>query len=197
MKSWSPTGEAVIDLRAIHQASSAPGSSRGKGMMWLSTSKVNVTTGRPCGPTIQDALDANRWGCCYHVAGSSIGGVWVYEDAIEDDDLLGTDRSRPRVHSSIYRTLRTNLPREIMGVSDFPFTPENMGERSTDARRYCGHVEVSVGRGVEVSVVRGVEVSVGRGVEVRATGRAFKSSLLGTDLQLLIIASTSIVYPLP
>jgi hypothetical protein len=30
-------------------------------------------------------------------SGSSVGGVWVYEDAVEDDDLLGTMKDRPRV----------------------------------------------------------------------------------------------------
>ena len=52
-----------------------------------------------------------------------------------------TDR---QVHTSMYETLRTNLPRELMGVSGFPFTPEVMGERSKDHRRYCGHAEVRV-----------------------------------------------------
>lgn len=47
----------------------------------------------------------------------------------------------------MYRHLRTNLPREIMGFSDFPFTPPTMGLSAAgrfpiDARRFPGHAEV-------------------------------------------------------
>ena len=53
-----------------------------------------------------------------------------------------------QVHGSMYRYLRTNLPREIMGFSDFPFTPSAMGAAApagrlpVDARRFPGHAEV-------------------------------------------------------
>ncbi|GAX79852.1 hypothetical protein CEUSTIGMA_g7292.t1 [Chlamydomonas eustigma] len=73
---------------------------------------------------------------------SRIGGVWVYDDRTEEDDLLGKDMNRKKVHSSMYRQLRTNLPREIMGFSDFPFTTEVLGNRSVDPRRFCNHAEV-------------------------------------------------------
>ena len=43
-----------------------------------------------------------------------------------------------------YKSLRTNLPREIMGYQDFPCLPEAMGSRSSDPRRYPGHAEVSL-----------------------------------------------------
>ncbi|KAG2485336.1 hypothetical protein HYH03_015918 [Edaphochlamys debaryana] len=43
----------------------------------------------------------------------------------------------------MYRDLRTNLPREIMGYSDFPFTAEFLGPGySADPRQFCGHREV-------------------------------------------------------
>lgn len=42
-----------------------------------------------------------------------------------------------RVHSSMYANLRTNLPREVMSYTDFPFT-QSWG----DPRRFCGHAEV-------------------------------------------------------
>eukprot|EP00798_Chlamydomonas_sp_ICE-L_P014527 gene14527-20558_t len=70
------------------------------------------------------------------------GGVWVYDDCIETDDIMGAQSNRKRVHGSMYRNLRTNLPREIMGYTDFPFIPEMMGTWSKDGRRYCGHEEV-------------------------------------------------------
>ena len=29
--------------------------------------------------------------------GAQVGGVWAYQDAVEDEDLLGVLRDRPRV----------------------------------------------------------------------------------------------------
>jgi cation diffusion facilitator CzcD-associated flavoprotein CzcO len=69
----------------------------------------------------------------------SVGGVWVYDPDIEDDDLLGVRKFRKRVHSSMYASLRTNLPREIMGFTDFPFLPRE----GRDGRRFPGHAEVA------------------------------------------------------
>ncbi len=43
---------------------------------------------------------------------------------------------------SRYSSLRTNLPRQIMSFSDFPFIPEVMGDRSHDPRRFPSHSEV-------------------------------------------------------
>jgi len=46
--------------------------------------------------------------------------------------------------SLVCRDLRTNLPREIMGYTDVPFTPTFMGAASRDPRRYPGHAEVGL-----------------------------------------------------
>lgn len=48
---------------------------------------------------------------CYEMH-SNVGGVWAFTDDAESD-LLGTSASS-RVHSSLYASLRTNLPREVM-----------------------------------------------------------------------------------
>ncbi|CAL5222037.1 g4330 [Coccomyxa viridis] len=72
---------------------------------------------------------------------SSLGGVWNYQEEVEED-LLGRDPLRRIIHGSLYSSLRTNLPREIMSYSDFPFIPEAMHGRSTDARRFPHHTEV-------------------------------------------------------
>ena len=41
-----------------------------------------------------------------------------------------------------YSSLRTNLPRQIMSFSDFPFIPEAMDNQSHDPRRFPSHTEV-------------------------------------------------------
>lgn len=46
------------------------------------------------------------------------------------------------MHSSLYADLRTNLPREIMGFSDFPNIPTALNGRSVDPRRFPAHPEV-------------------------------------------------------
>ena len=46
------------------------------------------------------------------------------------------------LHIHRYSSLRTNLPRQIMSFSDFPFVPEVMGDKSHDSRRFPSHTEV-------------------------------------------------------
>lgn len=48
-----------------------------------------------------------------------IGGTWVYTD---DTDY---DKNGLPVHSSMYKNLRTNLPKEIMQIPDFPFQDQD------------------------------------------------------------------------
>jgi dimethylaniline monooxygenase (N-oxide forming) len=47
-----------------------------------------------------------------------IGGTWVLSDEI------GKNKYGLTIHSSMYKGLHTNLPKEIMGFPDFPF-PES------------------------------------------------------------------------
>ena len=70
-----------------------------------------------------------------------VGGTWVYTPTVETDPL-GSDPSRHIVHSSLYASLRTNLPREVMGFLDYPFV--STGEPHRDPRRFPGHREVSL-----------------------------------------------------
>ncbi|KAK1324937.1 Flavin-containing monooxygenase FMO GS-OX5 [Acorus calamus] len=49
-----------------------------------------------------------------------VGGTWVYDERTESDPT-GLDPARSRVHGSIYHSLRANLPRPLMGFSDYPF----------------------------------------------------------------------------
>ncbi|XP_034942590.1 flavin-containing monooxygenase FMO GS-OX-like 7 [Chelonus insularis] len=48
-----------------------------------------------------------------------IGGTWVYTDETE------LDKNGLPIHSSMYKNLRTNLPKEIMQIPDFPFKNNN------------------------------------------------------------------------
>jgi cation diffusion facilitator CzcD-associated flavoprotein CzcO len=44
----------------------------------------------------------------------------------------------------MYRGLTTNLPRQIMGFSDYPFSAAAMAGRSIDGRRYPCSDEVGM-----------------------------------------------------
>ncbi|KAH9607152.1 hypothetical protein KSS87_005077 [Heliosperma pusillum] len=71
--------------------------------------------------------------------GTQLGGTWVYTPETEPDSL-GLDPTRSIVHSSLYKSLRTNIPRELMGFRDFPFVASGLPDR--DSRRYPKHEEV-------------------------------------------------------
>ncbi len=69
----------------------------------------------------------------------SVGGTWRYQ-AETEPDLLGLDVKDGRVHSSMYASLRTNLPTRLMAFSDFPF-----GDAPTaraDGLWFCHHHHV-------------------------------------------------------
>ncbi|KAL8216739.1 hypothetical protein R6Q57_023576 [Mikania cordata] len=70
---------------------------------------------------------------------SQIGGIWVYTNNTEPEPL-GVDPTRPVVQSSLYASLRTNLPREAMGFREYPFAANKAVQR--DPRRFPGHREV-------------------------------------------------------
>ncbi|PIN20862.1 Flavin-containing monooxygenase [Handroanthus impetiginosus] len=66
-----------------------------------------------------------------------LGGTWVYNPRVESDPL-SLDPNREIVHSSLYQSLCTNLPRQLMGFSDYPFNTRKYG----DLRTFPGHEEV-------------------------------------------------------
>ena len=49
---------------------------------------------------------------------SRVGGIWVYQASSEPDPL---GQAGPRLHASMYESLRTNLPRDLMAFFDFSF----------------------------------------------------------------------------
>jgi thioredoxin reductase len=68
---------------------------------------------------------------------SRVGGIWVYQGESEPD-LLG--QTGPRLHASMYASLRTNLPRDLMAFFDFPFDASGGGV--DEWSRYPGHAQV-------------------------------------------------------
>ncbi|KAL2326423.1 hypothetical protein Fmac_025481 [Flemingia macrophylla] len=66
-----------------------------------------------------------------------VGGTWFYDPKTESDPL-GIDPTRDPVHGSLYLSLRTNLPRQLMDFSDYPFAKRESG----DPRTFPGHEEV-------------------------------------------------------
>ncbi|KAJ7010897.1 flavin-containing monooxygenase-related family protein [Populus alba x Populus x berolinensis] len=70
---------------------------------------------------------------------NQVGGTWVYNPQVEPDPL-SLDPNRRIIHSSLYSSLRTNLPREVMGFKDYPFIAKN--DKKRDQRRFPGHREV-------------------------------------------------------
>ncbi|XP_050395255.1 uncharacterized protein LOC126814258 [Patella vulgata] len=57
-----------------------------------------------------------------------IGGNWVYTDG------TGSDKSGQPIHSSLYKSLKINIPKEIMAYPDFPF--------DSNLSSFVGHEEV-------------------------------------------------------
>lgn len=72
---------------------------------------------------------------------NQLGGTWVYNPSVETDPL-GIDPCRAIIHSSLYASLRTNLPREAMGFRAYPFV--STGQPDRDSRRFPGHREVKL-----------------------------------------------------
>ncbi|XP_055810910.1 flavin-containing monooxygenase FMO GS-OX5-like [Solanum dulcamara] len=68
---------------------------------------------------------------------NQIGGLWVYDPRVETD-LLSLDPNREIIHSSLYKSLRTNLPRQLMSFSDYSFECADNGNRLS----FPGHEEV-------------------------------------------------------
>lgn len=69
---------------------------------------------------------------------NGIGGMWVYDPRI-DSDPTSLDPTRDIVHSSLYLSMRTNLPRQLMSFYDYPFPKES---ENGDPRSFPGHEEV-------------------------------------------------------
>ncbi|KAL2921010.1 Flavin-containing monooxygenase FMO GS-OX-like 3 [Bienertia sinuspersici] len=105
----------------------------------LTSKKVCVIGGGAAGLVAAHELRKEGHQVVVFERGSQLGGVWVYSPEVESDPL-GLDPNRKIVHTSLYKSLRTNLPREVMGFRDFPFVPT--GKPNRDSRRFPSHQEV-------------------------------------------------------
>ncbi|MGC1480821.1 MAG: NAD(P)-binding domain-containing protein [Chthoniobacterales bacterium] len=67
------------------------------------------------------AREARREGLdvVVYEASDRVGGVWVYREEVGADPAGQRPGGRP--HGSLYSSLRTNLPKEVMAFRDFPF----------------------------------------------------------------------------
>lgn len=62
---------------------------------------------------------------------SRVGGTWVYTSQV------GKDEHGLPIHSSMYKNLKTNLPKEVMAFPDFPFpAKEESFVHHTDVLKY-------------------------------------------------------------
>ena len=67
-----------------------------------------------------------------------VGGTWVYTDNV------GLDDHGLPIHSSMYKNLKTNLPKEVMAFPDFPFSKQEKSflhhsEVQEYLQQYCQH----------------------------------------------------------
>lgn len=99
----------------------------------------------------RELLRAGHAPVVVYEASARVGGVWAYEEPAGDGDGGGaaasaSDRllSAGDHHSSLYPHLRTNLPRELMSYSDFPFcqAARPARHRTADDRTYPGWADV-------------------------------------------------------
>lgn len=74
------------------------------------------------------AKNAINFGCNVIVfeQAKQVGGTWVY------DEKVGKNEHGIEVHSSMYKGLHTNLPKEIMGYPDFPIPSQEKSYISSE-----------------------------------------------------------------
>ncbi|CAK9805895.1 Senecionine N-oxygenase [Anthophora quadrimaculata] len=77
---------------------------------------------------------------CYERT-DQVGGTWVYREE------SGVDQYGLPIHTSMYKSLRTNLPKELMGFPDYPLpdAPESFIHRTEILdflNSYCDHFKL-------------------------------------------------------
>ena len=70
--------------------------------------------------------------------GTTVGGTWVYNDSQENEETVlkqSEENIFDEIHSSMYKNMYTNLPKQVMAYPDFPFP-------SQISRSFLHHTEV-------------------------------------------------------
>ncbi|GJS44265.1 flavin monooxygenase-like, FAD/NAD(P)-binding domain protein [Tanacetum coccineum] len=98
--------------------------------------KVAVIGAGLCGLIAAQELEREYHEVVVFEKSNQLGGIWVYDPRTESD-LLGLDPDREIIHATIYKSLRTNSQRQIMGFSDYMFEGKEYG----DPRMFPGHEE--------------------------------------------------------
>ena len=116
---------------------------------------------------------------------NNIGGTWVYTDNV------GRDEHGLPLHSSMYKNLKTNLPKEVMAFPDFPFLPRAKSfiehrEVLEYLQRYCQHFQLEqfVSFNTRVSKVHPIESSEATRWEV--TSQCLKTKVTFSDKMRMI-----------
>ncbi|KAK6142954.1 hypothetical protein DH2020_023302 [Rehmannia glutinosa] len=99
--------------------------------------KVAVIGAGISGLTTAHALKGEGHQVVVYEKSDQLGGTWAYNPQVESDPL-GLDPNRDIVHSSLYHSLCTNLPRQLMGLLDYPFA----SRKYDDSRTFPHHKEV-------------------------------------------------------
>ncbi|KAF2325529.1 hypothetical protein GH714_029855 [Hevea brasiliensis] len=106
-----------------------------------------------------------------------IGGIWAHDPRVESDPL-SLDPSRTIVHSSIYSSLRTNLPREGMGFKEYPFIPKD--DQTRDPTQVTGLLYLQdFAREYEIEDMVRLETEEYSFVVATELYSVFKASVLG------------------
>ena len=65
----------------------------------------------------------------------TVGGTWAYNDMNENVDYLNQEITSMKIHSSMYKDMHTNLPKQVMAFPDFSFS-------SNISKSFLHHTEV-------------------------------------------------------
>uniref|UniRef100_A0A6P7FIB3 Flavin-containing monooxygenase n=1 Tax=Diabrotica virgifera virgifera TaxID=50390 RepID=A0A6P7FIB3_DIAVI len=76
--------------------------------------KVAVIGAGASGVSSAKHIKENGFECDVFEMAEGLGGTWIYTDDV------GEDKYGFPVYSAMYKNLRTNLPKEVMGFPDFP-----------------------------------------------------------------------------
>ncbi|KAG8391630.1 hypothetical protein BUALT_Bualt01G0207300 [Buddleja alternifolia] len=100
--------------------------------------KVAVIGAGVAGLATARALKLEQHQVVIYEKSGHLGGTWVYDPRTESDPL-GFDPNREIIHGSMYPSLQTNLPRQLMGFWDYPFSSKI---RNGEFRTFPSHEEV-------------------------------------------------------